>query len=74
MCDSHDFLAELNGEIADMRRCYPQWRLGQCAFNALMDLRPDVADAIRATEDDPFYDDERIPRFLKKVKEILTPD
>lgn len=31
------------------------WRLGQALFNHLDDVRPDLADAIRGTDNDPFY-------------------
>lgn len=41
-----------------------QWRSGQTYFNVLYDIRPDLADLIRATELDPFHDDSRIGVFL----------
>lgn len=32
------------------------WRFGQCAFNVLGDMRPDLAEDIRGTRADPFHD------------------
>lgn len=39
-------------------------RYGQWAFNLLHELRPELADEVRATEVDPFYDNLRVPEFL----------
>jgi len=39
----------------------PQQREGQVLFNVLCALRPDLAEQIRATNLDPFYDDTRMP-------------
>lgn len=38
-------------------------RQGQQAFNVLHEMRPDLANEIRATPLDPFYLDERLPDF-----------
>ena len=48
---------------------YPEWRKGQAYFNYLYQLHPDVADEIRETEYDPFYNDSRIEKFLNKISE-----
>lgn len=45
---------------------YPEWRKGQAYFNAIHDLYPDIANSIRGTELDCFYNDKNI----KKIKEI----
>jgi hypothetical protein len=47
-------------------------RAGQLAFNELYRVDPVVADQIRGTEDDPFYDDERIAHFESKVAELRS--
>ena len=39
-------------------------RRGQYAFNLLDEHRRDLADKIVKTDNDPFYEDERIPQFL----------
>jgi hypothetical protein len=48
----------------------PSWRWGQAAFNACYELFPDIADIIRGTECDPFYDDSRLEKFINKVNEL----
>lgn len=35
----------------------PEWRVGQAAFNILMDYRPNLAEEVRATNLDPFFFD-----------------
>jgi hypothetical protein len=44
-------------------------RKGQWMFNLLWTCFPDIADKIRTTEFDPFFDDSRIPAFLKHLEE-----
>ena len=46
-------------------------RIGQKAFNDLYESNPKIADAIRGTEYDPFYDDSRIDKFKAKVAELM---
>lgn len=54
---------------------YKNWRVGQTAFNALVSMRPDLAERIRGTDIDPFYCDhlphghEKIAVFLSHVQE-----
>ena len=47
-------------------------REGQAAFNAVYELWPNVADSLRGTSYDPFYDDSRKDAFLDIVLERLT--
>jgi len=47
-------------------------RLGQTYFNVLCDLEPEIANTIRGTEDDPFYDDKKVNAFKKKMIELLV--
>lgn len=44
-------------------------RKGQYLFNTLYTERPDLAEKIRATETDPFYDDAKVHVCLKWLKE-----
>ena len=44
-------------------------RYGQFLFNLLHTLRPDLANQIRGTSNDPFYDNEVIFDFVKWVGE-----
>lgn len=50
----------------------PGQRAGQLHFNVLFLLRPRLADAIRSTPLDPFYQDARLPEFLNAVEERWT--
>lgn len=47
-------------------------RLGQYLFNLLCECNPDVANQIRGSILDPFYNDDVIPDFLEKVDELWT--
>lgn len=43
---------------------YKDWRWGQCIFNAYYTVFPEVTNQIRGTEDDCFYNDALVSRFL----------
>jgi hypothetical protein len=45
-------------------------RKGQKAFNDLYESDPEIANMIRGTIFDPFYQDNRLPDFYKKIEEI----
>ena len=45
-------------------------RKGQKAFNDLYQTDPDIANLIRGTVNDPFYNDKKLPEFYKKIDEI----
>ena len=47
-----------------------EYRKGQKAFNDLYAEHPDIANLIRTTEDDPFFDDEKLPAFYLKVAKL----
>ena len=49
-----------------------EWRLGQAYFNYAWELFPKETDALRGTDVDCFYVDERIPDFLNALNEQLT--
>lgn len=51
-------------EASKAQRLHPTWRAGQTYFNVLADLRPDLADQVRGTDLDPFYDT-RIAAFME---------
>jgi hypothetical protein len=50
---------------------YPDWRSGQALFNSLHQLYPDIADKIRGTFCDPFYQNGRIAIALERILELL---
>ena len=43
----------------------PEMRKGQCLFNALYKLYPEIANDIRGTDNDCFYDDSKISNLFK---------
>ncbi len=52
-------------------KAYPDWRRGQTVFNVADDMVLDATEKIRATEDDCFFDDDKIKRFKDKLRSIL---
>jgi hypothetical protein len=52
---------------------HPTYREGQLFFNALNKLFPLVADTIRASEFDPFYNDDIIDKCIKEISVVGTP-
>jgi len=56
------------------RAAYPSWREGQAVFNALHSLHPELADEIRTTELDPFYQDARLPELYAWIAEELAEE
>lgn len=48
----------------------PNLRWGQTLFNTLVDVRPDIAERIRGTSLDPFYDDWLVGAFLLEVERL----
>jgi hypothetical protein len=50
-------------EVAKARNTHPEWRVGQRFFNVLHDMDPELANMIRGTLADPFYNENRIPLF-----------
>lgn len=60
---------EYQRQVSEVDAAIPEWRTGQTAFNVLYDIRPELADAVRATELDPFYQDELLPAFYARIEE-----
>lgn len=50
---------------------HDSWRAGQASFNVLSDFHKSLADQVRGTELDPFYDDSRLPVFYQWVYEAM---
>jgi hypothetical protein len=51
------------------------WRYGQACFNLLLDKSPEMAEAIRGTDKDPFYagrDSERFRKFVEYLNASAT--
>lgn len=51
------------------------WRYGQACFNLLLDKSPEMAEAIRGTDKDPFYagrDSEQFRKFVEYLNASAT--
>ena len=48
---------------------YKDWRKGQCYFNVLHRLHSELANEIRGSYIDPFYDDSKIELFLTYISD-----
>lgn len=60
-------LDNLIKKVENSERLYV--RKGQMYFNELYNMNPQLADSIRSSSCDPFYDDSRIEKFLNKISE-----
>jgi hypothetical protein len=67
--DENDF-AEFSRQVGLQLLRHPCLRRGQAMMNELYRIRPDLYNAIGATENDPFYQDSRIPNFIELIVDI----
>lgn len=51
----------------------PQMRAGQAFYNVLHSVDTQLADKIRSTSVDPYYDDSRLAGFLSYVYQAWNP-
>ena len=58
-------------EATSMKAEHPEWRWGQCVFNATHQLYPKQADLYRGTISDCFYRDDLIDVFLKQIENTI---
>ena len=56
-------------KIAFQREFYGEERLGQAIFNATYNNYPELADSLRATVADCFYQDSKIIHFIDAILE-----
>lgn len=64
----------LQEQASELQLKYPAWRRGQALFNALYEVHPELADRVRMTEADPFFDDAKIEAFGQVVMRGVFPD
>lgn len=55
--------AHYEAAVAAYQQVDPQQRPGQAHVNVLSLLHPELADSVRGSDIDPFYDDERLTDF-----------
>jgi hypothetical protein len=70
MTEITDFWVQLH-EGARNHVTFLDNRIGQAYFNALYKIRPDIANAISATENDPYYVNDRLPLFFTAIAKHL---
>lgn len=56
--------------VNSYRRVAPHWREGQMYYNALMAMDKSEAELINGSDNDPFYDDANIGRFLEYLQTL----
>jgi len=66
---SQDQINEVLNHAKDMIRQHPEYRWGQSVFNSLCQFYPDTANAIRTTENDPYYNDGIVDQCINFIKE-----
>lgn len=64
MIVEEDKLNELYKRVSIAMSRFPSLRYGQAMFNEAHDLWPDEVNKIRGTDDDCFYNDDLVPKFL----------
>lgn len=47
---------------------YKDWRWGQCIFNAYYTFFPEESNKLRGTDDDCFYRDDKVEKFLSHFR------
>lgn len=65
-----DFRSFVGQEYSTLKLEDPTIRFGQVYFNCLWEFRPSIANAIRATEFDPFHKDEVHPSVHVHIEEL----
>lgn len=63
----HEFIAAADEYVKNN----PRYRKGQGYFNYLNSVRPDLAVIIVGSDNDPFYDDSKIPAMLVYIEDEL---
>jgi len=58
---------QLTSVFKSLKAKYPVLRSGQAWFNALYIINPQLADGLRGTEADPFYQDSNLGEFFLRL-------
>jgi hypothetical protein len=64
---NNNLLVEVSVLSKFLRNKHPELREGQSLMNALGEINFSLYKEITGTENDPFYQDERIPAFFEKI-------
>jgi len=60
-------IGQLMMEASKILEVLPGMRPGQVLFNTLAHMDMDLANQIRGTDADPYYDDANLPKFYERV-------
>lgn len=52
------------------RKEHPQWRWGQAVWNVAVHYWPKQVEQFRATELDPFHNDDRVSEFISALQKL----
>ena len=63
--DKIEYAYKLATKYADT---YKDWRWGQCIFNAYYTFFPEESNKLRGTDDDCFYKDGNVEKFLSHFR------
>lgn len=66
-------LSSYYDKVRELRKSAPNLREGQAHMNVLCEYRNDVYMKIIGTDDDPFYDNKRMPRFRSRLTQLWVP-
>ena len=74
MSKTSEAYREYRIRVLEMQTKYPEFRIGQCLYNALYDNNPELAEKVNGTELDPFYtkDKQVLTNFISWVYKELS--
>ena len=61
---NEDFANAAYRKAQEFANTYKEWRWGQCVFNAYYTFFPEESNKLRGTDDDCFYRDDKVEKFL----------
>ena len=67
--DFQDFITEVFGPYRDSN---PNQRTGQALFNAVANVRPELANKLQDSGVDPFYLEDNDPEYFSKMANALA--
>ena len=68
---TEDQLIELNTKIEEAHKKHKDWRMGQTCFNVLYELYPNIANKLRGSSANPFYNNHKIGAFWQYLMQHL---
>lgn len=66
---STEWISLIN-KLVELLHKHSELRYGQAIMNALNDVRPDLYKEITGTNNDPFYDDNKLVLFMRYLNDV----